>query len=330
MKTHPELHFGSHLLESLDYEPRHTVVATMELPWQLASPRLPASPDHVVFVERMEREYLDRVESSLPSFSCIVGIGGGSCMDFAKYLSWKRSSKLILIPSIVSVDACVTHLVAVREGRRVRNVGNAHAAAILIDFTLISAAPKRLNRAGSADILSVHTASFDWKIGYERDAELYSPSLARRGTEIIAKLESSAGDICEVNKTGIRKLVELFEEENDLCLELGNFRPEEGSEHFFAYAAEHVTGKHFVHGELVSLGMILMARLQNNKADWLKGLVDRLGVLYRPSDIGLEARELPEILAALPAYCRDEGLPRTIITEREFSPAIIDSLISDL
>lgn len=330
MQAHPELHFGQNLLESLSFVPDKTIIATMELPWKLAAPRLKAAPRHVAFVQEMERKSLDRAEAQLPKFELVIGVGGGACMDFAKYLSWKRSSRLILIPSIVSVDACVTRLVAVREGGRVRNIGNARAESILVDFSLIAAAPARLNRAGAADILSIHTASFDWKLGYERDNESYSESIARRCAETVAELERAADEIKLVCQKGIRKLVELFEEENDLCLELGNYRPEEGSEHFFAYAAEHVTRKHFVHGELVSLGILLMSRLQKNRPESLKNLLDRLGVLYRPADIGLTEDELRLILGKLPQYCRDENLPRTVITGADFSPPLIETLIEDL
>jgi glycerol-1-phosphate dehydrogenase [NAD(P)+] len=330
MHSHPELQFGDRLLESLDLDIERTTIATMEFPWKLAAPRLKHPPRHVVRVESMEREYLDRIEEKLPSSNLIVGIGGGSCMDCAKYLSWKRHSRLILIPSIVSADACVTRLVAVREQGRVRNVGHAQAEAILIDFGLISAAPARLNRAGAADILSIHTASFDWKLGHEKDGERYSGSIAQRCADVVTELEKHAAEIRSVSSGGIRKLVELFEAENDLCLELGNYRPEEGSEHFFAYAAEHVTRKHFVHGELVSLGILLMAGLQENRPDWLKKLLDSLGVLHRLADVDLEMRELREILSALHKYCQEENLPRTIISEREMSSRVIEELLRDL
>jgi glycerol-1-phosphate dehydrogenase [NAD(P)+] len=330
MREHPELRFGADLIEGLDINPSTTVIATMELPWKLVAPRLRCRPDHIVFVQDMERSHLDETEGKLPDFGVVVGVGGGSCMDFAKYLAWKRGSRLILVPSIVSVDACVTHLVAVREDGRVRNIGHAQAESLLIDFTLISAAPARLNRAGAADILSIHTASFDWLLGHQKHAEKYDASIARRCSNVVNELEDCAAEIQAVSHTGIRRLVELFETENDLCLELGNYRPEEGSEHFFAYNTEHVTGKHFIHGELVSLGMLLMARLQKNKPDWLKVLLDTLGVLYQPSDIGLEMAELRHILMSLPDYCRAENLPHTIIDETDFSPTLVDALTAGL
>jgi len=330
MRPHPELQFGERLLESLDFGFSRTVFATMELPWELVLPRLPSLPQHVIFVQTMERSELDRIEEELAEFDLVVGVGGGSCMDCAKYLAWKRNSRLILIPSIASVDACVTPQVAVREGRQVCYVGHAQAEGLLVDFRLISAAPPRLNRAGAADILSIHTGSFDWLLGHTNKKEAYDETIARRCAEVVDELERYAGDICDVTDTGIRKLIELFEAENDLCMEFGNSRPEEGSEHFFAYNAERVTGKHFIHGELVCLGILLMSRLQNNKPEWIASLLKRLGVLYRPSDLGLEMEELYTILTTLAEYCRAEGLAYSIVDECELSPATVKTLVSDL
>jgi glycerol dehydrogenase-like iron-containing ADH family enzyme len=110
----------------------------------------------------------------------------------------------------------------------------------------------------------------------------------------------------------------------------GNSRPEEGSEHFFAYNAELCTGRKFIHGELVCLGILLMSRLQENEPDWVMGLLEDLGVLYRPADIGLEPSELRAALSTLDAFYRQEGLPHTIIGETPGTPDAIDALISDL
>ena len=53
---------------------------------------------------------------------------------------------------------------------------------------------------------------------------------------------------------------------NALCLRVGHSGPEEGSEHYFAYAAEALTGRSFVHGEIVGLGVVLMSGLQGRDA----------------------------------------------------------------
>ena len=56
---------------------------------------------------------------------------------------------------------------------------------------------------------------------------------------------------------GIRSLMELHREIGWRCHDLGHARFEEGSEHFFAYCFEAVTGRTIMHGELVVLGVLI-------------------------------------------------------------------------
>jgi glycerol dehydrogenase-like iron-containing ADH family enzyme len=322
--------FGIELLESLDFDPKRTVFATMELPWKLAEPRLRSPARHVEFVKSMERARLDEAVSALPEVDAVIGVGGGSALDFAKYLAWKRELRLILIPSVVSVDACVTQSIGVRDEGRVHYVGRVRPERLIVDFDLVRAAPPRLNRAGAGDILSIHTGSFDWRLGHTVEGERYDPEVAARCAELLRELEWKASEVCQVSDEGIRTLVELFDAENDLCEGFGNSRPEEGSEHFFAYNAELRTGKQFIHGELVCLGVLLMSRLQGNRPEWVEGLLADLGMLYRPTDIGLSPGELRDTLLTLAAFCREEEFPYTIIGEALEDPDAIDALVSDL
>jgi glycerol dehydrogenase-like iron-containing ADH family enzyme len=330
MPSQTELRFGTRLVEDLNFHPERTAFVTMELPWVLVTRRLRSRPVHVEFVRSMERAVLDGAADALPPVDTVIGAGGGSALDFAKYLAWKRDLRLVLIPSIVSVDACVTSSIGVRDEGRVHYVGRVEPERVIVDFDLIREAPPRLNRAGAGDILSIHTGSFDWLLGHEKDGERYDPQTARRAAELLRELERNAAEISQVSDGGIRTLVELFQAENDLCQEFGNSRPEEGSEHFFAYNAELRTGKQFVHGEIVCLGILLMSRLQHNRPEWVLDLLENLGVWYRPKDIGLETEELRDCLVTLDEFCRQERLPHTIIPEALGSPDAVEALISDL
>jgi len=325
-----EVRFGNELIESLEFHPDRTVFATMDLPWKLTAPRLRYSPRRVELVRSMERIALEEAARTLPPVDTVIGVGGGSALDFAKYLAWKRELRLVLIPSIVSVDACVTGSIGVRDGGRVHYVGQVKPELLLVDSNLIRAAPPRLNRAGAGDVLSIHTGSFDWLLGHRREGERYDAEVARRSAELLRELKRSASEISRVTEKGIRVLVELFQAETDLCEEFGNSRPEEGSEHFFAYNAELRTGKQFIHGEIVCLGILLMSRLQENEPEWVMALLEDLGVAYRPKDIGIDPDELRSSLSTLDEFCRQERLPYTIVREALNVPDAIDALISDL
>eukprot|EP00041_Stephanoeca_diplocostata_P014545 m.267341 g.267341 ORF g.267341 m.267341 type:complete len:123 (+) comp19732_c0_seq7:1054-1422(+) len=68
-----------------------------------------------------------------------------------------------------------------------------------------------------------------------------------------------------------------------LCEQWGNARPEEGSEHYIAYALEAKTGKHYIHGQLIGLCILLVAHFQGQDT----------GVIGRClQDLGLDCRLL--------------------------------------
>lgn len=80
----------------------------------------------------------------------------------------------------------------------------------------------------------------------------------------------------------IQTVVESYLGINEICLPVGHFRAEKGSEHFFAYNVERVTGRTFVHGKLVALGVDIISRLQENEHERITGLMDRLGLPHSP------------------------------------------------
>lgn len=114
----PEINRGHGAAASLKDLAGPVLVLTMEIPWKLFQEDHHWNPEHVHFIEDMD---LDTVEAldQLPPCDTVVGLGGGSCCDSAKYLAWKRGCKMVLVPTIVSVDAPLTNTVAVRVDKQV-------------------------------------------------------------------------------------------------------------------------------------------------------------------------------------------------------------------
>jgi glycerol dehydrogenase-like iron-containing ADH family enzyme len=76
----------------------------------------------------------------------------------------------------------------------------------------------------------------------------------------------------------------------------------EGSEHFFAYTFEEVTGRTILHGELVSMGVLLMSYFQNNNHERARETIARANTRHRLEDLGVTKEEVLESLRRLPTF----------------------------
>ena len=178
----------------------------------------------------------------------------------------------------MSVDAFVSNTIAAREASRVVYLGFVVPEVVIVDPTLIATAPARFNRAGVGDLLSIHTALWDWERGAAHGGAAFLPAIAARSARILDRTDELASAIGRTEPEGLIHIAEAFAEVNSLIIDAGHSQPEEGSEHYLAYALEEETGKSFVHGEVVGLGVVVMATLQGNRPERARSILARCQV----------------------------------------------------
>ena len=286
------------------------LIAANDPPWSSIADRVPA-PVTVVSAHDMEVAKLDRdVEHTADDGAeVVVGFGGGTALDTAKYLAWKRGLPLVQIPTITSVDAGFTDAIGVRADGRVRYVGTIVPEEVVLDIDLIRSAPARLNRAGIGDVLSCHTGLHDWRAAVDAgEGVAWNAAAADLGEALLTELDSMIADIRECTPEGIRWLADCYRRIGAACAVLGHSRFEEGSEHFWAYAYEHATGAHHVHGELISFAVVAVAHVQDNDPEFAHGIVSRAGSAANPDDLGISRAAFVDNLVGLRAYSHAEGL----------------------
>ena len=285
---------------------------------------------YVLDASSLDSTSLERLVSAVPRGPTIVGIGGGVVMDSAKWLAFSTGAPLILAPSILSVDACVTNTVAVRENGEVRYRGFVQADQIILDFDLVRSAPERLNRAGVGDLLSIHTALWDWKAGDRSGSAHFDDAVSRQATAILESAEAMAEAIHVVNDDALRAVLIGYANVNDLTVACGHAQMEEGSEHYLAYFVEKLTGRSYVHGELVTLGTILMSYLQDNEPLRIREIADRAGVEWTPVQLELSRQTLDDALVGFKEFAAQSNFPFSVVTEGDLGRGAIETLLDEV
>jgi glycerol-1-phosphate dehydrogenase [NAD(P)+] len=323
---------GRGAIDSLGAGLGRFVVTTMEIPWSLARDRLGAAPVSVIDVTDMELEHVQAAERETPNVDTVVTIGGGQAADMGKYLAWKRQLPLINIPTIVSTNAYVTQAVGIRNQGSVEYLGAVTPELVVIDYDLVRTAPRELNIAGCGDILSIYTASFDWRLAHEAGKEPlgYSEEAASRAQALLTRLADQAQEIRALTDQGIRTIVECYLEINDICIPLGHYRPEEGPEHFFAYNVEYLTRRTYVHGWLVGLGIHLMSRLQGNDPGRIEALMQQLDLPHSPRVNNLTRADVVSALQTLRDRTEQDRRWYGIINHQDITPKFIEEATGSL
>lgn len=323
--------YGRDIIGAIPRSCTNMLVVTMEEVWPLVKDTFDKNAKRVHFVNTLEVDALEEFVRTLDGIESVLGIGGGSAADVAKYVSWRKGIPLYQVPSIISVNACFTHMVAIRDKGRVKYVGDAVPEMVYVDYSLIQKAPERLNRAGLGDILSCHTGLFDWKLADKTGkTPKWDESLASRAKELLGIVRSNAREIHAVSEKGIQTVMEVHKWVGAMCHEHGHPRFEEGSEHHFAYNLEFVTGKHILHGELVCLGIFIMSSLQGNDPEGILRTIREAGVVIEPEKLGITWDEMKQTLLTLKDYVVAEKLPYTVIHEKPIDEAFVETIRKQL
>lgn len=279
------------------------VVLTTSSPWRIAEAMVAGKPEEVLIVPSLERDFLEQAAAELPEFDSVVGIGGGMVIDATKYMAYKRGGRLFLVPSITSSDAPFTSNISVRENNT--NVGlvtDLVPDAVIIDYDLISAAEPRWNRSGFGDLYCLRSSIKDWERACKAGKGTWNPQLGVDMRRFLADLEELAPEVKKMSPDGIRGLVEALVEASDFIQQYPESRIWAGFDHLFAWNLERVTGKHFVHGEIVALGAIIAAVMQGEDAADICRVLAQAGVAYRPQDLGTKWEEIRYCLDTVKEY----------------------------
>ncbi len=245
----------------------------------------------------------------------IFAVGGGLAVDAAKYIAKINAMELVSLPTALSVDAFLTWASGVRRDGCVQYLETKPPERLIVDFEVLAAAPATIRAAGICDVLSIATGLWDWRFAEARGLNppgmAYIPWVADAAEAILQGAIDCAAGAGAGDRQGLKQLLDCLAMEVQLCNQIGHSRPEEGSEHYFAYAVENDLGKGLPHGDLVGPGILAMAERQGQDSSSLRQALESCHI---PLDT-IPPRVVEETLRSLPDYVRRHNLPYGIAHE---------------
>jgi glycerol-1-phosphate dehydrogenase [NAD(P)+] len=242
----------------------------------------------------------------------IYAVGGGLSVDAGKIGAARRRLPLVAVPTALSVDAHLTPASGIRRDGCVFYLETGAPERLLIDWEVIAAAPPWVRAAGLSDVLSIATGLWDWRFAQDHGRNApgqgwipYVADSARIMLDEGIRIAPSAG---RGEQTGLERLLQLLALEVQLCSLIGHSRPEEGSEHAFAYSVENLVGHGLPHGDLVGPGIVALAAAQGQETSPLRDALEASGA--RLDRVPRAAAE--ETLRGLSDYVARHGLPFSI------------------
>jgi len=246
----------------------------------------------------------------------VYSAGGGLTADTAKYISAKAGLPLVVIPTALSVDAFITPASGIRRRGCVYYIETKPPETLLLDLDIIAAGPATIRAAGITDVMAIATGSWDWRFAHERGKNPpgmeFIPWVYDHAQRILNAVLECAEAAGRGDHEGLKTLYDCLAMEVQLCNQIGHARPEEGTEHYFAYCVENVMGHGLPHGDLVGPGIILAARWQGQAG--ITRLESALEACHIPLD-KIPAEVVEQTRRELPAYCVRHGLPYGIAHE---------------
>ena len=115
-------------------------------------------------LQKVLKQDITKLNNCLNSYTeaeLIIGFGGGTAIDIAKYIGNKLERYVVAIPSMLSTNVYSTDKVLMSENQKVNTLDSKLPNLIIYDENVLKLFPIE-NLYGFADVLTIYTASKDW------------------------------------------------------------------------------------------------------------------------------------------------------------------------
>jgi glycerol-1-phosphate dehydrogenase [NAD(P)+] len=227
-------------------------------------------------------------------------MGGGSIIDYGKYIAYSRRSPFISIPTSASNDGFASSNCSIHVDGKKTTVPAKVPYGILADLTIIENAPYRFILAGIGDLMSNITALYDWEF-----EERHGVSHINAFASMLSK--KAVNSFIRTPMTDIHSPIFLKELISSATMGgistaiSGNSSPISGSEHLISHALDKISKNPQMHGIQVGVATYIIALVQEHRAQRMQKVFQRTGFFEYVKTLELKKQEFVEAIKIAPS-----------------------------
>jgi glycerol-1-phosphate dehydrogenase [NAD(P)+] len=260
------------------------------------------------------------------SYDAVVGIGGGTTVDTAKYAANRWGMPMISVATSLANDGIASPVASlIHDG--VKNSYGVHIPfGVIVDLDFVENGSDRANRGGVGDVISNISALADWELARQVRGEPVdglAASLARMGAEAVLTMPGDMADDAFVTV-----LAEALISSGLAMAVCGSSRPASGGCHEIMHAVDSLFPGTASHGELAGLGALFCTYLRGDERRFaqMSMCLARHQLPRLPVDIGLDDAQFVEAVTFAPRTRPDRY---TILEHLAMTPDEISRKLSD-
>ena len=227
----------------------------------------------------------------------VVGVGGGTPLDVAKYAAAKERVAFLSIPTSPSNDGIASPIAVIRGARSLESLPARMPIGVIADLDVLRQAPASSIRAGVGDLLANLSALADWELACRRGLDRmddFARLLSRTGAEAMLRYADGDASVDPASPGLLETLIDGLVLSGVAMEIAGSSRPCSGAEHLFSHALDRIAASPAMHGTQVGIGTLLMTALRGEDYTALRDGMARLGLALSGRDAGIGDDEVIE------------------------------------
>lgn len=199
-----------------------------------------------------------------------IAVGSGTINDLAKFAAARQGKRCAVFATAPSMNGYTSENVAITIGGHKKSLPAMAPDGVFMDLGVLSAAPRRMLRAGLGDAICRSTAQCDWLMAHILRGSPYRETPFALFSDLEEELMTEAAALVSGHVEAVERLARVLVLSGFGMTICGGSYPASQGEHLISHVIEmtrHGVSDDLLHGEQIAVTTLVMARLQEHVLD---------------------------------------------------------------